>query len=335
MSPRRFRVAFSFAGEKRPYVEEVAALLAAKIGWQKILYDKYHEAEFARADLGTYLPKLYSEEADLVVPVLCPKYSTKRWTGSEWQHIYSLLTKEDSYRVMPTRFELASADGLTPGCGFIELDNKKPDEFVALIETRLKDNDLKEAGTVAPVLLPATPASSSAIQTVPNVGKRLVRYFISYAPEDEALSKQLIVALEFHFGICENFFFRSSVGDSLPIRHGFGEKVQRASQESDLGMLLVSPNYLAGVGSTQLNLTSILTGPRPCIPVILTPIDFDNHTLWGLKRDMAYLFRKNDTGKAKAFSQVPKKDRGEFVLDLFGKTNSRLKNYFNAGLGMP
>lgn len=38
---RRFRVAFSFAGEKQ------------------ILYDEYHSGEFARADLGIYLPDLY------------------------------------------------------------------------------------------------------------------------------------------------------------------------------------------------------------------------------------------------------------------------------------
>jgi hypothetical protein len=35
----------------------------------KILYDKFYEAEFARYDLGVYLPKLYHDESDLVVAV--------------------------------------------------------------------------------------------------------------------------------------------------------------------------------------------------------------------------------------------------------------------------
>ena len=70
MSPKRFRIAFSFAGEKRDFVEKVAAILATRFGEPAILYDKYHEAEFARYDLGIYLPKLYREEADLIVAVI-------------------------------------------------------------------------------------------------------------------------------------------------------------------------------------------------------------------------------------------------------------------------
>jgi len=86
-SPKRFRIAFSFAGEKRDVVERVAALLAERFGNDAILYDKYHEAEFARYDLGIYLSPLYGEQSDLIVPVLCPAYDAKRWTGWEWVHV--------------------------------------------------------------------------------------------------------------------------------------------------------------------------------------------------------------------------------------------------------
>ena len=44
MSAKRFRIAFSFAGEKRDYVAHVAAILAKRFGEVAILYDKYHEA---------------------------------------------------------------------------------------------------------------------------------------------------------------------------------------------------------------------------------------------------------------------------------------------------
>ena len=45
MSAKRFRIAFSFAGEKRDYVSKVAAILANRFDEEKILYDKFHEAE--------------------------------------------------------------------------------------------------------------------------------------------------------------------------------------------------------------------------------------------------------------------------------------------------
>ncbi len=139
--PKRFRIALSFAGEKRAFVSEVARLLAECFGKEKILYDQYHEAEFAVYDLGLRLPKLYGEESDLVVPVLCPNYDVKRWTGWEWVYIYGLLTKDDGRRVMPSRFNYASVDGLGHAAAFIELDEKTPDQFVALILERLAINE--------------------------------------------------------------------------------------------------------------------------------------------------------------------------------------------------
>src|SRR6202044_1047080 len=81
MSAKRFRVAFSFAGERRDFVRQVAGVLAGRFGEEAILYDKYHEAEFARRDLGIYLPELYHKESDLVVVVFCPEYESKEWCG--------------------------------------------------------------------------------------------------------------------------------------------------------------------------------------------------------------------------------------------------------------
>jgi hypothetical protein len=138
---KRFRVAFSFAGEKRDFVAKAASILADRFGADAILYDKFHEAEFAVYDLGIRLPKLYGEQSELIVPVLCPDYGDKRWTGWEWVHIYGLLTKADGHRVMPSRFELTIAEGLSPAAGFIELDDKTPAEFADLILERLALNE--------------------------------------------------------------------------------------------------------------------------------------------------------------------------------------------------
>ncbi len=141
---KRFRIAFSFAGEKRDFVEKTAQILAQLFGKDKILYDKYHEAEFARFDLGIYLPKLYGEQSDLIVPVLCKNYDQKRWTGWEWVHIYSLLTNIDGLRVMPSRFDYTEIDGLSAAAGFIELDDKTPEQFANLILQRLAINECRD-----------------------------------------------------------------------------------------------------------------------------------------------------------------------------------------------
>jgi internalin A len=183
-SPKRFRIAFSFAGEKRDFVEKVAAILADIFGEAQILYDEFHEAEFARHDLGMYLPKLYSEQANLIVPVLCPHYDPKRWTGWEWLHIYSLLTKADGHRVMPSRFEHATADGLAPTAGFVELDGKSPERFAKLILERLALNEGKPkdhyAETLAKKLLAKTQSPAAPVATPYAYFKALSDHFSTY-----------------------------------------------------------------------------------------------------------------------------------------------------------
>ncbi len=143
MGDKRFRIAFSFAGEKRDFVAQVAALLAQRFGEDKILYDKFHEAEFARYNLGVYLPKLYHDESDLVVAVLCPNYDHKRWTGWEWTALHAQLTKSEGHKIMLTRFDYATVDGLFENAAFVELDHKTPEQAATLILQRLALNEGK------------------------------------------------------------------------------------------------------------------------------------------------------------------------------------------------
>jgi tetratricopeptide (TPR) repeat protein len=141
MSTKRFRIALSFAGEKRDFVAKVARILADRFDEKAILYDKYHEAEFARYDLGIHLPKLYRDQSDLVVAVLCKDYDVKLWTGWEWMAIHAQLNKNDGAKIMLSRFDHSHVDGLFENAGFVELDHKTPKQAAALILQRLALNE--------------------------------------------------------------------------------------------------------------------------------------------------------------------------------------------------
>src|SRR5438270_7521456 len=121
MEPKRFRIAFSYAGEKRDFVEKVAAVLARQFGKERILYDKFHRGEFSRGDLAFYLPDLYEKEAELVVAVLCPDYENKEWCGLEWDAIFGLLKKRKVSEVMLTRFNRVEGKGLRGLAGYTDL----------------------------------------------------------------------------------------------------------------------------------------------------------------------------------------------------------------------
>jgi len=139
-SVKRFRIAFSFSGTKRDFIAKVSQILAARFGEENILYDKFHEAEFARRDLGFHLPDLYHNQSDLIVVVVCPDYELKEWCGLEWDATFDLLKKRQNDAVMLCRFEHATVKGLYSTAGFVELDDKTPDEAATLILQRLARN---------------------------------------------------------------------------------------------------------------------------------------------------------------------------------------------------
>lgn len=171
---KRFRIAFSFAGEKRAFVAEVAGILAERFGKDRILYDKFYEAEFANADLGIDLPDLYHKESDLVVVVICKDYLNKEWPGLEWRAIHALIKERKGKDVMLCRFDHAAIRGLYSTAGFVELDDKTPAQTAKLILQRLKANGI-DTKKRTPSRQSAAPASH-AISTPHNL-PRLPSFF--------------------------------------------------------------------------------------------------------------------------------------------------------------
>ncbi len=124
----RFSIALSFPGEHRIFVKQVADILAEKFGEDGVLYDDYHDAEFARVDLDVYLPNLYRTESELIVLFLCQKYAKKRWCGLELRHIRQLFASEHSKRIFLLSFDNPgdlSELGILQGDGYIDIKYKK------------------------------------------------------------------------------------------------------------------------------------------------------------------------------------------------------------------
>jgi tetratricopeptide (TPR) repeat protein len=172
---KRFRIAFSFAGEKyRDFVAQVADILARRFGEAAILYDKFHQPEFSRSDLAFYLPDLYEKEAELVVAVFCPDYENKEWCGLEWNAIFGLLKDRKAGEVMLTRFERVEGKGLRGLAGYTDLDELTPEQAATFILERLALNEgkPKEFYTKPP------PSDGRPAQTsIPNNLPRLQPFF--------------------------------------------------------------------------------------------------------------------------------------------------------------
>jgi len=159
-NPRRFAIAISFPGEHRAFVEQVAGQLASQFSKERVLYDKYHDAEFARLDLNTYLPALYRKDSELIVIFLCPQYAAKLWCRLEWRHISQLIATVDAKRIMFLSFgnpgDLSDL-GILGGDAYIDILPLTPQVVAEKIIKRLS---LNQGITPPPMPLDSAPTTT-------------------------------------------------------------------------------------------------------------------------------------------------------------------------------
>ena len=139
---KRFRIALSFPGAKREFVAAVAEHLAGEVGRERVLYDKWHEAEFARPRLAEYLPPLYREQSEIIAAFLCADYRNSEWCGLEWDAILDLIKKREDGAIMLLRFDDTEIAGLYSTHGYVGIAERPAAEIAELILARLR---LKEA----------------------------------------------------------------------------------------------------------------------------------------------------------------------------------------------
>lgn len=171
-SEKRFRVALSFPGENRDFVEEVASHLSIHVGQENVLYDKFYEAEFARPDLDIYLPNLYRTQSELIAIFLCADYTKKRWCRLEWRFIRQMICTTDASRIMFLSFDDIGAVpeiGILSGDGYVSIGKRTAQEIAKIILQRLQIDAEKPDVPMGQQAIPTkfeskpSPPSSSAL----------------------------------------------------------------------------------------------------------------------------------------------------------------------------
>jgi hypothetical protein len=85
-------VALSFAGAQRHYVEQVAAVLAAR--GVRCFFDADEQIELWGKYLAEELPAIYGEQAAAVVVVVSAEYAAQDWTRLERRAALNRAVKE-------------------------------------------------------------------------------------------------------------------------------------------------------------------------------------------------------------------------------------------------
>jgi hypothetical protein len=131
----RYDVALSFAGEDRPYVEQVARSLA-DLG-VKVFYDDYEKVALWGKDLYTHLDYVYREASRYCLIFISEDYARKVWTNHERSSAQARALEENQEYVLPVRFDATEVPGLRPTVGYLDIQSMKPEELARLTRDKL------------------------------------------------------------------------------------------------------------------------------------------------------------------------------------------------------
>jgi hypothetical protein len=132
--PEHYDIALSFAGENRPYVEEVADRLKAAA--VSVFYDKFEGANLWGKNLIEHLAEIYANSR-FVVMFISKEYVEKAWTTHERRHAQARALFAQEEYILPTRFDDTEVPGMTNTVAFQDLRHTTPGQLVELILAKL------------------------------------------------------------------------------------------------------------------------------------------------------------------------------------------------------
>ncbi len=139
---KRFAIGLSFPEAVRKRAKAIADILSETFTKDRILYDDYHAAEFARANLDTYLQDLYKNETELVVNFICHANNERKWFNVVSRAIRSGLNENDSASIMYLKVDDGKLEGYFDNVdGSIDISLKTDQDVAKLIRERYEINN--------------------------------------------------------------------------------------------------------------------------------------------------------------------------------------------------
>jgi hypothetical protein len=139
--PKRFKVAFSFAGAQRQLVRFVAERVEHLLGRDTVFFDEWFEYYIAGDDADLRLQDIYLRRSDVVVLCVSGDYNEKPWTQSEYRAIRALQMQlasatSEALRLLPLRVGDGDVEGLLGNAIIPDVRRRSPDEAARLIVAR-------------------------------------------------------------------------------------------------------------------------------------------------------------------------------------------------------
>jgi len=131
-----YDIALSFAGENRPYVEQVAAALKGRD--VRVFYDDYERAILWGKDLYVHMSDVYRTRARYTAIFISKHYAAKVWTNHERQSAQARALVENEEYILPVRFDDTELPGLPSTVAYVNANSTPPLVLAEIIEEKLR-----------------------------------------------------------------------------------------------------------------------------------------------------------------------------------------------------
>jgi len=134
-STYEFEVSFSFAGEDRAFVKEVASYLVENN--VKVFYDEFQEIDLWGKDLYVYLDEIYRKKSRYCVVFISKHYKEKLWTNHERESAQARAFQENSEYILPFRLDDTEIPGIKPTTGYLSSKNISSQKLAEAISKKI------------------------------------------------------------------------------------------------------------------------------------------------------------------------------------------------------
>lgn len=132
----KYDIAFSFSGDDREYVEQVAKTL--RDNGIKVFYDMFEQIDLWGKDLGIHFDFVYRKAAKYCIPFISETYKKKIWTNHEIKTAIARAINSNEEYILPARFDDTEIEGIRPTIGYIDLRNFTPEQLANAILSKLR-----------------------------------------------------------------------------------------------------------------------------------------------------------------------------------------------------
>lgn len=127
VTPKRYDIVLSFAGENREYVEQVAGFIEGR--GVVVFYDRYEEVTSWGKNLQEHFDSIYRLQARYCVMFISKHYANNVWTREERRAAFARAMAERDEYVLPARFDDTEIPGLNPSVHYLSLNGVTPHQF--------------------------------------------------------------------------------------------------------------------------------------------------------------------------------------------------------------